>query len=895
MTGFKSFRNTTTIRFGEGITGIVGPNGCGKSNIVDAILWVTGEGLASQLRGSQMEDVIFAGTLSCPPSSFAEVNLTFEKDDGEWPESFRSSEFTITRKLSRGGDSKYFLNGEYCLLRDIQEIIMDTGAMGFSVVEQDTIAQMTTSKPEQLRSLVEQAAGTAKFKNKKRLAQNKLKDTCQNMLRLEDVLREHTKQLKRLEKQAQQTHVYKELKEKITHVELYMLKTRYNKVAKKLKNYVNDLKDLSIQEDKCQEDLKILKEQSRDVLSQSEKKHSHLSKERETLRKLLEEVSKYEVKVEKFKSLIESGSAQLNEWKVNVLEYQSASKHKSQEIEKLKNQSEKYKNKIVSLQADLEKKKIQLEQKHLQYSLMDKLQTENQSERDALLKKEMKEEEVLKNLKKNINQFSQNLQILQDEFRKKEAIYKLLEEKAFSLQVKIKSDNTFYVKLGKEIDSIVDDIRGFVQRERESCFEKIKSQQREQDAVILLIKESESCYLKLKKEREELQLKQGQKEEEHKKLLESREKLKAGIDHAQLSLISLQKDLKTCHYQIELLENSIDEMSQRTLNLSDKSNRNKECIEKSKAELSQAESFLETSRRAYEEQVKVGEVYEKDYQAQVSQYRELETQISKVSQKLNQISEKKHLSEVEREALVVEKKNLEERTLENYQTPLSDIQSSISASDQVENLSLMKEQLSKIGQVNLLALSEYEELNKEQEDLQKQFDDLELSKKELEQAIEEMDRISTKKFKKAYEEVNVRLSQVFQSVFGGGEASLSLVENGGVEILACPPEKKLRSLKLLSGGEKSLTALCVIFSLFLVRPAPFCILDEVDAALDDSNVLRFSTLAVEMAKKCQVILITHNKHSMKECHRLYGVTMEEKGVTNLLSVEMKDYEAALTM
>ena len=293
--------------------------------------------------------------------------------------------------------------------------------------------------------------------------------------------------------------------------------------------------------------------------------------------------------------------------------------------------------------------------------------------------------------------------------------------------------------------------------------------------------------------------------------------------------------------------------------------------------------------------MKAGEVYEKAYQAQVSYYKDLENQVSELNQSLNQTSEQKHLLEVEKEAFVVEKKNLEEKTLENYQTPLHGIQEGMSAPKEIKSLGLMKDQLSKIGQVNLLAFSEYEELNKEQEDLQKQFNDLEVSKRELEQAIEEMDRISTKKFKKAYEEVNVRLAQVFKAVFEGGEASLSLVENGGVEILACPPGKKLKSLKLLSGGEKSLTALCVIFSLFLVRPSPFCVLDEVDAALDDSNVLRFNTLAVEIAQRCQVIVITHNKHSMKACHRLYGVTMEEKGITNLLSVEMKDYETTLSI
>ena len=895
MTGFKSFRNETTIRFGDGITGVVGPNGCGKSNIVDAILWVTGEGLASQLRGSQMEDVIFAGTSAFSPSSFAEVNLTFEKDEGEWPEHFQSSELIISRRLNRGGDSKYFINGEHCLLRDIQEIIMDTGAMGFSVVEQDTIAQITTSKPEQLKALIEQAAGTAKFKNKKRLAQNKLKDTCQNMLRLEDVLREHTKQLKRLEKQAQQTHVYKELKEKITHVELYVLKTRYNEVVQKLKSHTDVLKELSVQEGKSQKDLESLQTQSRDVRSQSEKKYSHLRKERETLRKQLEEVSQHEVKVEKLKSLIESDAENLSEWQVRIVECQSAIKHKSQEIEKIKIQADTYKNKISSFQLDLEKKTAQLEQKKLQYSLIQKSQKEGQSERDAHLKKELKEEEVLKNLKKEMKTAIQNIKNLQQEFQEKEIVYSELENIVSNFQKKIKSDKMLCAELEEEVCSLSDNINKLVQKERQTYSKKIITQETEQEKINFLIAQSEDRYSKFKEESSALQLSNTREEEKYNKFLESREKLKAGIDHAQLSSVSLQKDLKTCYYQVELLNKSIDELSKQVVNLSERSSQNKERIDVNQKALHQAESFLTAGRKIYEEQVKAGEVYEKDYQDQVSYYKDLEDQISELSQKLHQISEQKHLSEVEKEALIVEKRNLEEKTLENYQTPLHGIQESGSAPKEVKSLGLMKDQLSKIGQVNLLALSEYEELNKEHQDLQRQFSDLEVSKKELEQAIEEMDRISTKKFKKAYDEVNVRLTQVFKAVFGGGEASLSLVENEGVEILACPPGKKLKSLKLLSGGEKSLTALCVVFSLFLVRPAPFCVLDEVDAALDDSNVLRFNTLAVEMAERCQVILITHNKHSMKACHRLYGVTMEEKGITNLLSVEMKDYETTLSI
>ena len=892
MTGFKSFRNTTSIRFGEGVTGVVGPNGCGKSNIVDAILWVTGEGMASQLRGSQMADIIFSGTSVCSPASFAEVNLTFEKDEGEWPDHFQSSELTISRKLSRGGDSKYFINGENCLLRDIQEIIMDTGAMGFSVVEQDTIARITTSKPEQLKTLIEQAAGTAKFKNKKRLAQNKLKETCQNMLRLTDILREHTRQLKRLEKQAEQTHVYKELKEKITRTELYILHKRYNEAIQKIKSHTGLLKELSVQEGKLKKDLESLKEQSRDVLSQSEKKYSHLRKERETLRQKLEEVSQSEVRVEKLKSLLESDLEKLNEWQISIVEYQSSCKHQSQEMEKLRGQAEMYKNKISTLQMDLEKKTAQWEEKKLQYSLIQKSKTESQFIREGQLKKELKAEESLKSLKKEMEKTVHNAKKLQQEFQEKEADCRLLESSVSRLWEKINKDPRL-IELKEEITALKEHTLKWVQKERQIYSEKITAQKKEQENISSLAMRSERIYLKLKEEGFELQLNKDKEEEKYKKTLESREKLKASKDHTQLSLISLQKDLKACRYQMELLEKSIKEMSDKILSLSQHSECRKERIDKHQMDLSQAESLLESAKQAYKEKVQAGGVYEKAYQAQVSYYKELENQISELNQNLTHTSEQKHSVEVEQEALMAEKKNLEEKTLENYQTSLSKVQESEPPSEEVKSLPLMKDQLSKLGQVNLLALSEYEELNEEQKDLQKQFDDLELSKTELEQAIEEMDRISTKKFKKAYDEINMRLTQVFQAVFGGGEASLSLVENGGVEILACPPGKKLKNLKLLSGGEKSLTALCVIFSLFLVRPAPFCVLDEVDAALDDSNVLRFNTLVVEIARKCQVILITHNKHSMRACHRLYGVTMEEKGITNLLSVEMKDYESVL--
>ena len=189
--GFKSFKDRTVIHFDAGITGIVGPNGCGKSNIVDALVWVMGEMSAKHLRGSSMEDVIFAGSQDYAPMGMAEVSLTLENDGGPFPVQYLNhSEVMVTRRLHRAGDSEYLVNKEPARLRDIQEIFMDTGAgsRGFSIIEQGQIGKIITSKPSERRVLIEEAAGITKFKVRKKESERKLKATEQNLVRLADIV-----------------------------------------------------------------------------------------------------------------------------------------------------------------------------------------------------------------------------------------------------------------------------------------------------------------------------------------------------------------------------------------------------------------------------------------------------------------------------------------------------------------------------------------------------------------------------------------------------------------------------------------------------------------------------------------------------------------------------------
>lgn len=243
LVGFKSFKDRTVIQFDAGITGIVGPNGCGKSNIVDALTWVMGEMSAKHLRGSSMEDVIFAGAEGYAPMGLCEVSLTLENDGGPFPVQYlKHSEIMVTRRLHRSGESEYFVNKEPARLRDIQEIFMDTGAgaKGFSIIQQNMIGQMITAKAEDRRMLIEEAAGITKFKVRKRESQRKLVSTEQNLVRLHDIVNELKRQIDSLQRQAQRAERYRNLKREIEDLDLWLSSRQYVELREATERYQSE-------------------------------------------------------------------------------------------------------------------------------------------------------------------------------------------------------------------------------------------------------------------------------------------------------------------------------------------------------------------------------------------------------------------------------------------------------------------------------------------------------------------------------------------------------------------------------------------------------------------------------------------------------------------------------
>ena len=1172
ISGFKSFNRPVSICFDQGITGIVGPNGCGKSNIIDAVLWVTGSAMASQLRGDQMEDIIFAGTEQRPPASFAEVSLTLEKtENGEWPEDFQSlSELVISRKLKRGGESQYSLNGSACFLRNIQQLLNDIGAMGFSIIEQDNISNMVSYKPEYKRELIDQAAGTLQFRHKKRLAQNKLKNTCQNILRVEDVLSEQKKQLKRLEKQAHQAQMYKELKEKLSLKETYLLKKKYFEIGRKIHNQKQSIQNILTKEEESQKSLQSLKTQCQKAQENFEGAYSQLESQREGLLKEQKELNQCEMEVQRLKISIDSESGYIHQLEGEISEFKKYQVKKEKEINALQNQIQKDQQQLSSLEKDLSGRQGFLESAQLKLNLIEKEKTEQAVIIEKTTREEVKTQEALNNLEKDQIRMQKMIQENQEEIKKKSNRQTLLKKSCIQLKTRLDNFNQLHLDLKEEIRSqrenilrleslktekdkelenisisliqkeskkkslqslkeqigfsvsgyewvkkekslttlqtaldiesgfetavrsvlaqrihsfivendqsvlnildnihekslscvymlsysrntqlpvleklsslkkekgvmgflrnhvqikpslknrpgfsetlldflfynvvLVDSLKdksllfkkypmavfvsqkeGFVysqcsfsgghsdfqtldffkensdlenqmkliaqdkkvlekdiaqqaqnlkkmrlgldqlnhkysshcqsiegykkeleflqkelnmlEEDSQSAYKKFKNDELEWEGFTKTLNCKRTVYQEIQKKLEGAKQKLRQIDQNLQKALENRNKAKEAVGVVQFQQLSLKKDTAHRQSRVQMMKQSIEEMSQKEKEFLRKTDHNQSTVQKNEGALVQKQTELEQKKENFMKQQAGQKSLEDSYQEQLSYYKSLEKQIADLSQSESCISEEKHRLEVKLEACLVERKNLEEKAFDLYQLELKSLKESKIEDDHLsqEEVSQLKEQLSRIGQVNLLALSEYEELSQENQNLRKQYEDLIQSKQDLEKVIDEMDQISEKRFKKTFEEVNMRLGQVFTSVFNGGKAQLALVDmpNGlkGVEILACPPGKKLKSLKLLSGGEKSLTALSMLLALFLVRPAPFCILDEVDAALDDQNVTRFNSLLLEIARKCQVILVTHNKYSMKECHRLYGVTMEEKGVTQLLSVNMQE-------
>lgn len=285
--GFKSFKNKTVLEFNRSVIGIAGPNGCGKSNIVDALMWVMGETSPKSLRGSNFSDVIFNGTSHHPPSAFAEVSLLLEKGDQGFPERYNDfSELMITRRLERGGESEYFINRSPCRLKDIKEIFMDTGAgcRGFSIVEQEAVEKLITAKPRERRLIIEEVAGITKFRSRKEESLRKLDQVSRNLERLNDILKTQAGQLKHLSRQMKTAEKYRNLKKEIKDKEVELsfrtlkdMEEREHAAEKKLSACRKAQEELEVKKEEGKSQLSLMERELKDLETLLEKEKKYIS------------------------------------------------------------------------------------------------------------------------------------------------------------------------------------------------------------------------------------------------------------------------------------------------------------------------------------------------------------------------------------------------------------------------------------------------------------------------------------------------------------------------------------------------------------------------------------------------------------------------------------------
>ncbi|MGH7832144.1 MAG: chromosome segregation protein SMC [Candidatus Binatia bacterium] len=1176
MAGFKSFTGKTSLHFTPGITAIVGPNGCGKSNIVDALRWVMGEQSARHLRGHHMEDVIFNGSDSLPATGMAEVSLIFDNEDGGGPPEYSGfSEIMITRRLFRSGEAEYLINKVVCRLKDIIDLFLGTGVgnKAYSVVEQGRVEEIVNAKPEDRRALIEEAAGTSKYKSRKVAAERKLERTQQNLLRVNDIVREIERQIRSLEQQARKAERYKALREELKEKEIrvaghqraglerqlaeeeklltqiddrlvaalaslhgreseseairlalidlekeiaraqeafYQQKVVIQAEEQKIGFYQKDLVDLEATTQKLHTELAEMGEKERGVsgeidslqasrqqfvqlslfeeaylgekereLTELKRRIQALQSELESERQALVEISGQIAHLKNEKTAKEKGRVELQRELAAVQQkeagsgsaletWQSTEREKKIALDQCAAALAETEKRIHELaqrighwervKNEQEEKLGQLRQKHQdarsRISSLETLQKNYEGYQDGvraimLKRREDAAPDGICGLVADVIESPETLEkaltavlgeriqyiIVQShdegleaidylkressgrgtfiprEFQKKqqrpllvsepEVVGPLLEsvsvregyseiaefligdvvvvrdlKSGLDLWRRNGFSNTLVTLEGEVIDPMgvvsggsLQSLDGGVLSQRRSLRElqtvmpQIETDLQEAEAVLAGIKraaeETESQKVGCGQESRRFELERVRLEHEILEagreivraregldlLAEERNELSGALSGLEQSMAELDREVERRSREKSERETSLEakqtvwarvgndltevegvvtESRMRSVALVEKKQsanstlerqvqfrqellnqirtRNFE-IERAIEKRKELEATIERTRDFLAQEADSLKEKERALDAKRADYRQRSRTLAEIEETVKEIRsgvEETQLEKNRRQLVSSEKKlrhqHLLQTILEKYGVELASFPGGEDLSPAVaEELSLeieeLRHRLDRMGDVNLAAIGEYDDLQSRYQFLVQQKEDLEKSIADLRQTITKLNRTCRLHFRESFDQINEKFEAVFPRLFRGGKARLVLTDENdyletGVDIVAQPPGKKLQSITLLSGGEKALTAVSLLFAIFLTKPTPFCVLDEVDAPLDDANIDRFNDSVKEMSQSSQFILITHNKRTMQAAELLYGVTMAEPGVSKVVSVKM---------
>ena len=714
LSGFKSFVDPTKISFPTNMVGVVGPNGCGKSNVIDAVRWVLGELSAKNLRGDSMVDVIFNGSENRKASGQCSIELLFDNSSGKIGGEFVSfNEVSIKREMTRDAKSNYLINNTKCRRKDVQDIFLGTGLSSYAIIEQGMVSRLVSSKPDELRAHLEEAAGVSKYKERRKETESRIKRTKENLSRVKDIKDEIGRLIKRLQNQAKAAEKYNLLKDEKSKLELdkailFSMEAKNNRdgLQKKLDGLKRDLKIKNAESDTYQSQIDQYRTENESVLK----------------------------------------------------EYENAQKN------------------FYAIGAEIAKREANLQNI-----------IKSQSEIKDNLEKASANYEKAKATEKNF-----------DELSPSEKAMHILDEIINTIQKHaIKTENIDSKSL--ELKKLLKDILNIATAQSKTLIDEYLTRQNELEIQI-------------------------QDDQKNKKVIE--DEIKEFVDQsskAESILITLRQKQSKFNDDLRELENkkSISDLDSRAIS---------EKITNIRIELNTYEVNLENSN-----------------------------------------------------------KKIQEAGLELQTINFSEYEGN--STDDIENkLTDLEAKIIRLGAINLAAPEEIKEESKRKEELDVQYADLTEALEKLTSAIKKIDQETKTIFKDSFDAVNIKLKEMFPKLFGGGMAELTLTDenelNAGVVLMARPPGKKNSSISQLSGGEKALTALALVFAIFNLNPAPFCLLDEVDAPLDDLNTLRFVNMVEEMSDTVQFIFITHNKVSMERSDHLMGVTMQEAGVSRVVSVDV---------
>ena len=892
LSGFKTFVEPTTLSLPSTIVGIVGPNGCGKSNVIDAVRWVLGESSAKYLRGESMSDVIFNGSSSRKPVSTATIELLFDNTDkkvgGEYS---KYNEISTKRVITRDGQSRYFLNGTKCRRKDITTLFLGTGLgpRSYAIVQQDTISRLIEAKPDDMRTFLEEAAGVSKYKQKRKETESRIKNTKENLNRLNDIREEIEKQLRRLKTQSNAAKRYKKYKSREKEIHAEVLFTRINGLLSKLRDNQEEVQQHQSAFDQNLTELRKIEadiEEQRVADAEATQNFNNAQKDHFELQS---KIARLEQSIEYEKELESQKSFNVQEIQKELERINKEHKEDSVQINQISSALSKLEQTIItasSIVNGLEQTLNELEgnlqgvseQNESITNEINELNTvvETESVKISVLSKQMTQIDDQKRTIKNLHEAESIFKQLEKEIESSKIYFDpqsfeiitnkldLLGEKLVSLSLKFQTIEQEITKNEGQIDSSKKNLKLAKGKLDELATDKEKLDQQKID----LSNEINTYKQKINSQRPSLQ------------------KLELKAESNRSTISALKNAMNRLESQkTQIMAKSL-EITKGTRKKSDPTAEVKEQLESLLNHSLESEQTLNTLR----EQLEIIQATLRNYEIDRT------NQNAEVNQS-REILEKYKLSIRE---LEVRKEGLDDQLSANgysYESIKESIVETLNETELEQELEKILRSMERLGPINLAASNEYEEEAKRKDNLDSQFDDLNRALDTLNGAIKQIDDESMKRFNETFEKVNIGLKKHFPRLFDGGKAYLELEKDdsldAGVIVMARPPGKRNSNIHLLSGGEKALTAVALLFSIFELNPAPFCLLDEVDAPLDDTNVARFCEIVREMSESVQFVVITHNKTTMELTNQLIGVTMSEPGVSRLVTVDL-DEAVALT-